>query len=68
MAMKLEYHRTGVTGQISQAGELAIVVAKSLEQNQLNINKFLQEYHQWYSKVEVDDVTDSMNKFLENLN
>ena len=66
--MKLEYHRTGVTGQISQAGELAIVVAKSLEQNQLNINKFLQEYHQWYSKVEVDDVTDSMNKFLENLN
>ena len=68
MAMKLEYHRTGVTGQISQAGELAIVVAKSLEQNQLNINKILQEYHQWYSKVEVDDVTDSMNKFLENLN
>ena len=68
MAMKLEYHRTGVTGQISQAGELAIVVAKSLEQNQLNINKYLQEYHQWYSKVEVDDVTDSMNKFLENLN
>ena len=65
--MKLEYHRTGVTGQISQAGELAIVVAKSLEQNQLNINKFLQEYQQWSSKVEVDDVTNSMKKFLENL-
>ena len=65
--MKLEYHRTGVTGQISQAGELAIVVAKSLEQNQLNINKFLQEYQQWSSKVEVDDVTISMKKFLENL-